>query len=142
MARFLRRRRYEESPVTKLNIHNTRCTSGPSADKKTLRKYTNVESPDQFAQPPVVSRSLLLVLYLQQGPCILCRRTAQILTRLHGCACWSVFSLFAYILWPLFSAAGPTSPDQNTNNFLIEYQIYIHITQTKSKTIKIVSIKT
>ena len=52
----------------------------PSTDKKNLRAYTN-GAPDQFALPRVGSISSLIVLYLLQGPYILCRRTANIQTR-------------------------------------------------------------
>ena len=39
----------------------------PPSDKTALRSNANCEAPDEFVQQSAGSRSLLLVLYIQQG---------------------------------------------------------------------------
>ena len=85
---------------------SSRQTCGPPAYKKALKAYTNGESPDQFAQPRVGSRPSLLVLY-SSTRFLYYRRTAKILTRLCGCAGWSVPSPIDNVIMSLFSAACP-----------------------------------
>ena len=75
----------------------------------------NGEAPDQLAQS---SYSLVVVYKVP----IVCRRTAKILTRQHGCAVWSGSSLFAYVLRSLFSAADQYI-DYNLATFLFALNI-------------------
>ena len=65
-------------------------------DKRPHRAYTIGEAPNQFAQPRVGSKSLLLALPLSLYPRF----------KISADSGWSRPSLFTYVLRPLFSASG------------------------------------